>query len=590
MMPQLAFDGLHAAFDWTWRTSLETSVLIVLVLLTQCLWGRRLSAQGHYLLGLLILLRLATPTVPSSDFSALNLTRYWKTPSARTAPITSIADVPIARRTTALETRPMITDAPPSTAFAANSRRFVPWAWVWALGVATLLCAALIRHRRCARWIRHQISLTEPWVLSALATAQKEMGVRCAIRLVATQDRSAPALFGWIKPSLLVPEVALSELTPEELGLVFRHELVHLRRCDVLWNWVILAVSAVHWFNPLVWIAMRRLRADRELVCDSAVLRQLPVAEQRLYGNTLLKLLECVSRPRLSPSLVPVLNHKPEITRRIVMISKFRVPGRAAWALTTLTAIVLCCLTFTRAADHPKTVSATPAERSASNQDLEALRAKQRRERLDLGVQDLDARIAKQQKELDQLRIELGIPADVADGQEPTSGANESARLLEQRRISAVAEAMRYQKIHQQLLELPSSRRLQALPTAIPDQELSQLLHELHAAQAQHARLSSEFGPQQSDVRAASNTVATVTTQVENRVEGIMAGLQAQIAANQATAEELNLHLRDHTIRTSQLVERYRPYFRAKRSLAVLERVRDNLAQQELEAAYNPDR
>ncbi len=176
MMPQVAFDGLHAAFDWTWRTSLETSVLIVLVLLTQCLWGRRLSAQGHYLLGLLILLRLATPTVPSSDFSALNLTRYWKTPSARTAPITSIADVPIARRTTALETRPMITDAPPSTAFAANSRRFVPWAWVWALGVATLLCAALIRHRRCARWIRHQISLTEPWVLSALATASKRDG------------------------------------------------------------------------------------------------------------------------------------------------------------------------------------------------------------------------------------------------------------------------------------------------------------------------------------------------------------------------------------------------------------------------------
>jgi beta-lactamase regulating signal transducer with metallopeptidase domain len=67
----------------------------------------------------------------------------------------------------------------------------------------------------------------------------------------------------------------LRSFSTEELRFVFLHELAHVRRRDILMSWLMALLQVVHWFNPLVWFAFSRWRADRELACD-ALKRSVP--------------------------------------------------------------------------------------------------------------------------------------------------------------------------------------------------------------------------------------------------------------------------------------------------------------------------
>src|SRR5213075_2089894 len=154
--------------------------------------------------------------------------------------------------------------------------------------------------------------------------------VRCEVGIVRAPQPATPALFGWRRPKLLLPDGLCKKLDDRELRMVFLHELAHVKRADVLLNWVIIFIRSLHWFNPLVWLAMRRLRADRELVCDAIVIVHLAVNERRAYGDTLIKLLDDFSDSGFRPSLAPIINHKHEIKRRVTMIAKFEPASRVA--------------------------------------------------------------------------------------------------------------------------------------------------------------------------------------------------------------------------------------------------------------------
>lgn len=61
---------------------------------------------------------------------------------------------------------------------------------------------------------------------------------------------------------------------------------------DVLVGWISAGLQAVHWFNPLIWIAFYRMRVDREIACDQGVLDRVPESKVKAYGETILVLLQ----------------------------------------------------------------------------------------------------------------------------------------------------------------------------------------------------------------------------------------------------------------------------------------------------------
>jgi hypothetical protein len=127
--------------------------------------------------------------------------------------------------------------------------------------------------------------------LNLLDTCRSEIGTRRSVRLAIVPDLAHPALMGVLQPKLLLPADLAENFVEEELRLIFLHELTHLKRGDVAVNWFLAGVRAVHWFNPVFWLAASRITAHREMACDAGVLDRAGSDSRRLYGHTLLRVI-----------------------------------------------------------------------------------------------------------------------------------------------------------------------------------------------------------------------------------------------------------------------------------------------------------
>jgi beta-lactamase regulating signal transducer with metallopeptidase domain len=97
-----------------------------------------------------------------------------------------------------------------------------------------------------------------------------------------------PAVIGAFRPVIVLPRDFGSRFSSDEQALILAHERVHVERGDPLVNAAALVTRAVHWFNPLVHVAVRALRVDQELACDATVVERHGGA-RRTYAEAMLK-------------------------------------------------------------------------------------------------------------------------------------------------------------------------------------------------------------------------------------------------------------------------------------------------------------
>ena len=161
-----------------------------------------------------------------------------------------------------------------------------------------------------------------------LEECRREFGMKRVVELLETDAVQSPALFGLWRLRLLLPPGLTTQFGRSELRYIFLHELAHVQRGDLWLNWLVTGLQILHWFNPLLWLGFARLRADRELACDELALLQAGDQAGTAYGETVVKLLENLNRPAAIPGLVGILEDKQQMRRRIVMIARFRRPGR----------------------------------------------------------------------------------------------------------------------------------------------------------------------------------------------------------------------------------------------------------------------
>lgn len=103
-----------------------------------------------------------------------------------------------------------------------------------------------------------------------------------------SDEVTTPLSIGLFKKTICVV-LPQKEYTPEELRLILRHEATHIVRRDSLVKFFMLFCTAVCWFNPLSWIALRHCSADMELSCDETVLLGEDEQTKQRYAQLLLK-------------------------------------------------------------------------------------------------------------------------------------------------------------------------------------------------------------------------------------------------------------------------------------------------------------
>lgn len=211
---------------------------------------------------------------------------------------------------------------------------------LWAalsLFVALRLVVSLLRSRR---WLASSREAASPALAVKLSAACELLGVRRVPRLVVSGTAGSPAIWCWSRRPLLAIPAAAESSTDIDWTAIFCHELAHLRRRDHLWGALAeLLVVLLPW-NPLSWLARRRLAQLSELACDDWVLGtgQSGVA----YADSLLNLT-----PRPAGSLMPAaVSLRSNLAERIgrLLTSRSIRPrvSRAAWLAMCGVALFAC--------------------------------------------------------------------------------------------------------------------------------------------------------------------------------------------------------------------------------------------------------
>jgi len=337
------FNQLSVIFGWFLRISVYAGVLVCLVLAVKAAAGDRLAARWHYFFWLLVVVRMMMPWLPQSTVSVLNLipeSAEWR---ARTLLSTEVGGKEIDMDPVAIK--------PMDTGLSAGPVLRVAdmLALVWLVGSLVLAGYVFVSNFRLWRIIKSVRPLTEQRILDLLEDCKRQAGVETILGIIVTDRIKSPALFGFVRPRLLLPVGIIETHNIKELRHIFLHELSHLKRCDILLGWITTLLLVVHWFNPLVWYAFYRMRQDRELACDASALSTMGVDESEKYGMTIVRLLEKFSQARSLPIMAAVSEDKSNLKKRVKMISEFRKEPYMWSVLAVILIIVLGFVTLTNA-------------------------------------------------------------------------------------------------------------------------------------------------------------------------------------------------------------------------------------------------
>jgi TonB family protein len=140
------------------------------------------------------------------------------------------------------------------------------------------------------------------WFHELLVETSRRLNLKKAPDVVFSADAVSPAVFGIVRPALLLPEEYLSGLSREEAEHVLIHELCHLKRGDLLIHWLCLLIQIFYWFNPLLIWTRRQMRHVCEICCDLSVAEILR-EKTRYYRETLLKNARELFTESVEPSL-----------------------------------------------------------------------------------------------------------------------------------------------------------------------------------------------------------------------------------------------------------------------------------------------
>lgn len=350
--------------------ALTSGFLILAVIALRAALGKRMGAGLRYALWGLVLLRLLVPVqlftspIVGMQLSDETQSTYRVTDTGPKQGGITPAD-PAEDNQTGLFSPPdlpALPDAPEPPQAPDWTKLPAALGWVWLGG--SVVMAVVLLGCNLSFWLR--LRRTRKPLEEQRA---HDVCSYTALPVYTASGLPSPCLFGVFRPAIYVaPETAAD---PDALRHVLAHEGTHFRHGDHIWSLLRCAALAVHWWNPLVWLAARLSRRDGELACDEGALKRLGDGERAAYGNTLLALMTAKAAPGgLLTCSTAMTGDKKSLKERFARIA--RAPKRAvgiAAAAVALGLLMTVCAFGQRTAEKPASWEELDADLSLTVDD-----------------------------------------------------------------------------------------------------------------------------------------------------------------------------------------------------------------------------
>ncbi len=210
--------------------------------------------------------------------------------------------------------------------------------WSWLAVTAVLLCTIGLSLARVARLGARSTPITDPRIRQMARRLSDQLGIRRPVRLVGGDASSMPMIWGATVPVLHLPNTA-SSWTDDRLRAVLLHELAHVRRYDYATQLMARLACAIHWFNPLMWVAAYRLRVERELACDDVVINA--GSKPSSYAAHLLYIARSLRVGAIESVASIAMAKRSQLSGRLLAVLD---PGRARYAVSPKGVLRACAV------------------------------------------------------------------------------------------------------------------------------------------------------------------------------------------------------------------------------------------------------
>ena len=335
------------------------SGIIIILLISKLIFKNNLSSRMQYNLWLLLLGLLAVPFIPFRLVSFPQISSWLRSVrnySASHADVGAhnVMDTGLSGTTNWMNNFALSVnkDTPSVTGYILLG--------IWIVGMLAMMILIIKSSLRLRTIKRSALSLQNPEVRRLYNKCLNEMKIARNIPVYSTAFLKSPIIVGLLKPCIYLPIHLISDYHESDMRYMLLHELQHYRHKDALANYLMNFVGVLYWFNPFVWFALREMRNDREIACDTSVLKMLEADDYEDYGNTLINFVEKVSSSPF-PFASSLSGNMKQMKRRIINIASYEKPtfykklkGLTAFILIAVLILGLTPFISTYAADESR--------------------------------------------------------------------------------------------------------------------------------------------------------------------------------------------------------------------------------------------
>lgn len=325
--------------------SLTVSAAVITALLFACkpLYRNRLSKSWQYYIWMIVVIRMLVPFSPErnlTDFlvSRQTIRQEQKAAKARNYQYQEYLNQEFIPEEEKVMGETVLQAADQPSAWA--DLRGNIWL-LWFVPALVLLVKKITSYHSFLRFIRAgRQPVRDSHTAAAYEAACEDTGIRRPIPIYKNALAVSPMLVGIIRPYIIIP---VTNYDFQELKLILCHELVHYKRCDILYKWLVQIAVCVHWFNPLAFLMASEVGKNCELSCDEVILKQLDTANKRKYGDTLLAALKTGGSYRDTVASVTLNEDGKMLKERLEAIMKFTKKSKAVTIIAAFSAFVIFC-------------------------------------------------------------------------------------------------------------------------------------------------------------------------------------------------------------------------------------------------------
>lgn len=220
---------------------------------------------------------------------------------------------------------------------------------VWIAGMFVMFVLALKSSLQLRSLKRSALPLQNTTIYKLYKQCLSEMKLtRTNIPIYSTAFLKTPIITGIFKPGIYMPIHLISDYHETDVRYILLHELQHYKHKDSLANYLMILTAILYWFNPIIWYALKEMRNDREIACDTSVLKMLDECDYEKYGNTLINFAEKISSSPF-PFAAGLGGNIKQIRRRIISIASYKNPSfhKKAIGIITFMLITAGIISFT---------------------------------------------------------------------------------------------------------------------------------------------------------------------------------------------------------------------------------------------------